>query len=200
MPPPPKLFTSTKPIIIVVLGADRVGKSTIVSKTLEQYKDIGTDATALHFSGPQPHHNSPIEQYTQPLDTVLDTMPEVIICDRGFSEVTFYDKFRRHVDISEEWAFAAESYFASRASKVHVFLFKRSWEWSRPHHIVEIREQYPAATPYFIRNQLLMREAEHLAYYEYMEDYLKNRSLLPHKIINPGYREPPNLLLCLNAS
>jgi len=190
---------STKPIIIVVLGADRVGKSTIVSNTLKQYKDIDIDATALHFAGPQPHHNSPIEQYTQPLDAALDIMPEVVICDRGFSEVTFYDKFRRHVDISEEWAFAAESYFLSKASNVHVFLLKRSWEWSRPHHIKEIKEQYPSSTPYFIRNQLLMREAEHYAYYEYMEDYLKNRSLLPYKTLNPGYREPPNLLLCLKT-
>ena len=48
---------STKPAIIVVLGADRVGKSTIVSNTLEQFKAKNTDVVALHFAGPQPHHN-----------------------------------------------------------------------------------------------------------------------------------------------
>jgi hypothetical protein len=190
---------STKPTIIVVLGADRVGKSTIVSNTIEQFRDADIDAASLHFAGPQPHHNSPIEQYTAPLDVVLDAMPEVIICDRGFSEVCFYDKFRRHVNISEEWAFAAESYFATEASKVHVFLIKRSWAWSKPHHVIEIKEQYPNATPYFVRNQLLMREAEHYAYYEYMEDYLKNRSLLPHVVFDVPDNHSPDLFRYLGA-
>jgi hypothetical protein len=190
---------STKPTIIAVLGADRVGKSTIVSNTLEQFRSKGIDATSLHFAGPQPHHDSPIEQYTQPLESVLDSMPEVVICDRFGAEVCFYDKFRRHVDISEEWAFAAESYFASKASKVYVFLIKRPWAWSKPHHVIEIKEQYPNATPYFIRNQLLMREAEHYAYYEYMEDYLKNRSLLPHVVFDVSSNHSPDLFRYLGA-
>lgn len=190
---------STKPTIVVILGADRVGKSTIVSNTFEQFTDNDIDAAVLHFSGPHPHHNSPIEQYLQPLESVLDTMPEVVICDRGFSEVCFYDKFRRHVDISEEWAFAAESYFASQATKVHVFLIKRPWEWSKPHHTIEIKDQHPNATPYFIRNQLLMREAEHHAYYKYMEDYLKNRSLLPHVVFEITDNNSPDLFRYINA-
>ncbi len=178
----------SKPVIIVVLGADRVGKSTLVTRTLEEFESQNIDATALHFSGPKPQHNSPIVQYIEPLETVLQTSPDVIICDRGFSEVCFYDKFRRHVAISEEWAHAAESYFSAKASKVHVFMVKRDWEWSRPHHIVEIRQQEPDASLYYVRNQLEMRRAEHYAYYEYMEDYLKNRSLLDHTVLlNPEY-------------
>jgi hypothetical protein len=190
---------SNKPTIIVVLGADRVGKSTLVSNTIQQFKTKDIDAISLHFSGPKPDHNSPIEQYIVPLDCALDAMPEVVICDRGFSEVCFYDKFRRHVNISEEWAFSAESYFSSKASKVHVFLLKRSWVWSKPHHILEIKEQYPDATPYFIRNQLLMREAEHRAYYEYMEDYLKNKSLLPHVVFDVPGNHSPDLFRYLSA-
>lgn len=178
----------SKPVIIVVLGADRVGKSTLVSRTLEEFQNQNIDASALHFAGPQPHHDSPIRQYIEPLECTLDTYPEVVICDRGFSEVCFYDKFRRHVLISEEWAHSAESYFSSKASKVHVFMIKRDWEWSRPHHIVEIRQQQPDASLYYVRNQLEMRQAEHYAYYEYMEDYLKNRSLLDHTVLlNPEY-------------
>ena len=190
---------SRVPTIIAVLGADRVGKSTLVSDTLSRFRDENIDAVSLHFAGPQPSHNSPIEQYTAPLESVLDTLPEVVICDRGFSEVCFYDKFRRHVDISEEWAFAAESYFFSRAAKIHVFLLKRDWEWSKPHHVIEIKQQHPNATPYFIRNQLLMREAEHHAYYEYMEDYLKNRSLLPSTTISPSGNQRPDLFRYINA-
>lgn len=189
----------SRPTIIVVLGADRVGKSTIVSNTHEQFKEADIDSTVLHFSGPKPHHDSPIEQYIVPLEGVLDTYPQVVICDRGFGEVCFYDKFRRHVDISEEWALASESYFSSRASKIYVFLIKRPWEWSKPHHIIEIKEQNPDSSSYFIHNQLLMRKAEHYAYYEYMEDYLKNRSLLPHTVFNLTDNTSPDLFRYVGA-
>jgi hypothetical protein len=186
---------SSKPIIITILGADRVGKSTLAATTANNFKSRrGLDCIQLHFSGPQPHHNSPIEQYTILLENALEDHPEVIICDRGFAEVTFYDKFRRHVDISEEWTHSAESYFASKASELHTFLLIRPWDWARPHHIEEIKLLHPNATVYFIRNQLLMREAEHYAYYEYMEEYLDKRSLLPHRKLQANYREPPDLI------
>lgn len=175
-----------KPTTVVVLGADRVGKSTLISKAFEKFKQQDLDAITLHFSGPQPHHSSPIEQYIKPFDVALDSMPEFILCDRGFSEVCFYDKFRRHIDISHEWAQAAESYFLSKSSTMRVFLLERPWEWSKPHHITEIKEQYPESTAWWIKNQLKMREAEHYAYYEYMHKYLDNFSLLPYtKLHNP---------------
>jgi hypothetical protein len=186
---------SSQPIIITILGADRVGKSTLAEKTAKDFRSrLGLNVIQLHFAGPQPHHCSPIEQYTVPLDATLGDKPDVIICDRGFAEVAFYDKFRRHVDISEEWVFSAEAYFSSRASKLHTLLLVRPWDWARPHHIVEIKEQYPDASEYFIRNQLLMRETEHHAYYEYMEEYLDKRSLIPHRKLMVNYREPPDLI------
>lgn len=191
---------SSKPIIITILGADRVGKSTLASTTSDKFRSRqNQDCISLHFSGPQPYHNSPIEQYTLPLENALEDRPEVIICDRGFAEVAFYDKFRRHVDISEEWVHSAESYFASKASKVHVFLLIRPWDWARPRHIEEIKLLYPDATEYFIRNQLLMREKEHHAYYEYMVEYLDRRSLLPHLKLHVGHREPPDLVNLITA-
>ncbi len=173
----------SKPVTVVLLGADRVGKSTIATNTIKELGRQNFDASFLHFSGPQPHHSTPIQQYLEPFDSVRETMPEFIVCDRGFSEVCFYDKFRRHVDISQEWAQAAESYFLEKSQKVHVFLVKRSWEWSKPHHKIEVLSLYPDCSAWFVKNQLAMREAEHYAYYEYMENYLSKHSLLPHKII-----------------
>jgi hypothetical protein len=173
----------SKPVTVVLLGADRVGKSTIIWNTLERFRRRDIDATSLHFSGPKPHHTNPIEQYIEPFDSALETMPEFILCDRGFSEVCFYDDFRRHIPISHEWAQAAESYFMKRSSDVKVFLLKREWEWSQPHHLVEVREQYPDATAWWIKNQMKAREAEHHAYYDYMHNYLNNHSLLPHTVL-----------------
>lgn len=187
----------SNPKTIVVLGADRVGKSTIVSKTLEQYRSEGIDAVSLHFSGPQPHHNSPIEQYIQPFNLALDSSPEVVICDRFGAEVSFYDKFRRNINTSEEWARSAESYFASKSSKISVFMIKRSWEWAYPHHVKELNLIYPEATLYFISSRLEARKAEHHAYYEYMGNYVKNRSLLNCTILDLGDNDSPDLCECV---
>lgn len=176
----------SRPVTAVLLGADRVGKSTIVSNTIERFRRKDVDATALHFSGPQPHHSSPIQQYIGPFDSVIETMPEFVICDRGFSEVCFYDEFRRRITISHEWAQSAESYFLERSQRLHVFLVERDWEWSQPHHLTEVMNQYPNASAWWIRNQMEARKAEHYAYYNYMHEYLNNYSLLPHTVIcNP---------------
>lgn len=173
----------SKPVTVVLLGADRVGKSTIIENTLRRFRHRNIHATALHFSEPQPHHSSPIEQYIGPFNSVLERTPEFVLCDRGFSEVCFYDEFRRRISISHEWAQAAESYFLERSSDVKVFLLEREWKWSQPHHLIEVREEYPEATAWWIKNKMKAREAEHYAYYGYMHNYLNRYSLLPHTVL-----------------
>jgi GTPase SAR1 family protein len=173
----------SKPITVVLLGADRVGKSTIVNNTIKKLEMDGYDVMSLHFSGPQPHHSSPIQQYIEPFDMAREAYPQVIVCDRGFAEVAFYDKFRRHIDISHEWAQSAESYFLEKSLDVRVYIVKRDWEWSQPHHVTEILEQNPDATAWWVKNQLAMRRREHEAYYDYMFQYLNNYSLLPHTVL-----------------
>jgi hypothetical protein len=188
----------SKPITVVILGADRVGKSTIATNTVKKLEADEYDATLLHFSGPQPYHSSPIQQYIEPFNLACETYPQVIVCDRGFAEVAFYDKFRRHIDISHEWAQSAESYFLEKSLDVRVFIVRRDWEWSQPHHVAEILDQHPDATAWFVKNQLEMRRAEHYAYYEYMQDYLDNRSLLPYTVLKDAPKDH-DVSHCINV-
>lgn len=183
------LFLPMLPRIIAVLGPDRVGKSTLVENSYNVINEFA-NVEKLHFSGPQPHHNSPIEQYIEPLNkvTTRDTA-EYILCDRGFSEVCFYEKFRRNIIISPEWAVAAESYFFAVSKSIDILVVERSWEWAKENHIKEINELFPDATPYYKRNQLLVREEEHKQYYAYMKNYLENISTLPYQIIQPKLGE-----------
>lgn len=177
---------SMKPTIFAVLGADRVGKSTFIDASYNTIFDFNPKISKLHFSGPKPEHNTPIDQYIFPLNDLLrNEKPEYILCDRGFSEVCFYEKFRRNIVISDEWAVAAESYFKAVSSEIHILMIQRPWEWSKPKHIQELNELYPTASNYFKRNQLLVREKEHAEYYNYMLRYLENISTLPYQIIQP---------------
>lgn len=109
-----------------------------------------------------------------------------MICDRGFSEVCFYEKFRRNLEISEEWANSAESYFSAYSETIKVFLVERTWQWSLPHHIIELKSLYPGCSDYYLEMQLKARQKEHEEYYAYMKDYLANRSLLcDFRVISP---------------
>jgi hypothetical protein len=177
------------PQTIVILGADRVGKSTIVENTKNDLISRDICVRSLHFSGPQPHHHTPIQQYIDPFQSALDQEAQVVICDRGFSEVCFYEKFRRHIEISEEWANSAESFFSAYSQSIKVFLVERTWEWSLPFHIIEINTLYPGCSDYYLEMQLKARHKEHVEYYAYMRDYLANRSLLSDiQIIAPTSR------------
>lgn len=166
------------PKTIVVLGADRVGKSTIVANTEKDLIARDICVKTLHFSGPKPDHHTPIQQYIDPFCKALEDQAQVVICDRGFSEVCFYERFRRRIDISEEWANSAESFFAAYSSDIKVYLIERDWEWSLPFHIIEISSMYPDCSDYFMKMNLQARKKEHEEYYSYMKDYLKNNSLL----------------------
>ena len=115
--------------------------------------------------------------------------PEYILCDRGFSEVCFYEKFRRNIIISPEWAVAAESYFASSSKTIDVLLVERSWNWARNHHTDELDQLFPDASSYWKRNQLLVREEEHKQYYYYMHEYLEKMTTLPYQVIEPKLGE-----------
>lgn len=177
------------PRIIAVLGPDRVGKSTFVENSYNVISEFSS-VSKLHFSGPKPHHNDPITQYIEPLNKVMSSeSPEYILCDRGFSEVCFYEKFRRNIIISPEWAVAAESYFASSSKTIDVLMVERSWNWARNHHIDELDQLFPEASSYWKRNQLLVREEEHRQYYNYMRNYLETITTLPYQIIEPKLGE-----------
>lgn len=160
-----------KPKCVAIMGPDRVGKSTLIKNLYESLTESGKKVVILHFSGPQPRHNSPIDQYIIPLDGVLKDSPEYIICDRFGAEVCFYEYTRRHVDISEEWARSCESHFLSKTD-LSVFMVKKPWCWSLPHHRVEILEQYPGCTEWFMNMKLEERKYEHEEYYRYINNFI----------------------------
>lgn len=167
----------SKPKCIAIMGPDRVGKSTLIQNLKEHLEKNEKKVEVLHFSGPKPYHNSPIDQYTQPLENALFQSPDFVICDRFGAEVCFYENIRRNVNISEEWAKTCESYFMSRTD-LDVYIVKRDWVWSLPHHKEEILYLYPESTKWFMDMKLQERHYEHISYYAYMESFMEKGSII----------------------
>jgi GTPase SAR1 family protein len=154
--------------VIIVLGADRVGKSTLISSLYSHFsKDYTTEC--LHFSGPQPHHNSPIDQYLLELERVKTS--ELVLCDRGGAEVCFYEKYRRNHNIPIRWAKLFEKYLKDNFTSFQYVLLKREWAWCMSKHVSEIMALNPDCTSWWLDLQLEVRRSEHIAYYKYMNKY-----------------------------
>lgn len=151
----------------MILGADRVGKSTLVGHLQKEL-----NGQIFHFSGPQPEHNSPIDQYIIPLSQSLSSPHENIICDRGGCEVCFYEAYRRGIEIDISWVHSFESWCLSNFSNVFVIVVRKDWDRLMiRRHLNELSELYPNATSWYKMSQLTARENEHNDYYEYMYDY-----------------------------
>lgn len=178
--------------ILIILGADRVGKSTLVQSVSRHLKSRDKTYTNLHFDGPKHWHNSPIQQYTEAIDLVPSSV-DWVICDRGGSEVCFYEKYRRNIDIDHTWAQRFEEYVETNFAWHKTILIKRDWEWCRPHHIEEINRLWPNCTDYWRNSQLNMRKAEHECYYEYMDRYFSYISKLMPTILETNELTPKQI-------
>ena len=165
---------STK--ILIVLGADRVGKSTLISKVSDHLEANNLSYKSLHFSGPKPHHQSPICQYLDEL-TSLHPSLDWVLCDRGGAEVCFYEKIRRNITLDLGWSVKFEEYLKDYYSVVKIVIVKRDWHWSMPKHSDEIYEWFPNCSDYWFMTQMKMRELEHKSYYEFMQHYFSEVSM-----------------------
>lgn len=176
----PSLSAPKLPKILMFFGADRVGKSTLIASIEKILVDDGKKVKIAHFSGPKPHHHSPIEQYTEVLDPLFkEGFYDFILCDRCGSEVVFYDSWRRRVNTSNQWALSFESYIISQAETARIFLVEKDWEEVEQYHIQEILDQTGKnCSQFYINMELETRRKEHYAYYDYMQKYLRNTTTL----------------------
>lgn len=182
----------------MVLGPDRVGKSTLVKKIDISLQGRGASTACLHFSGPKPWHKTPIDQYILPIESVPPTT-DWIICDRGGCEVCFYEKFRRGVSIDISWALKFEDYVSSHFKTYKTLLLKRDWEWSEPKHLEEILLLNPNCSDSFIRQELSQRFKEHHSYYKYMSRYFKNHSKHSARVLKTNDLEDHQLYKILRV-
>jgi hypothetical protein len=173
-----------------VVGADRVGKSTIIkelkNELLKNYSE--KEIAIAHFSGPGPEDNSPIDQYTRVLDKI--TTP-VVICDRFGSEVCFYEEFRRRFTIPEDFAHSIESYAVSWSKRFALLYVTAEWQTVRPRHEQEILAENSECTIFYKNLLLKGREMEHYKYQDYMGSYLTKRTSLDSRDIYSVTAENP---------
>jgi hypothetical protein len=183
---------------IIVLGADRVGKTTAIRNTREGLERDGYTVTLCHFGGVSPKDHSPVQQFVDTLSTIGNTV-DYLILDRFVSDTLFYESYRYQLPpIPNYVAAEAESMLLEMSSGVRVVLIEHNWDGAmEDRHEQEIRSMWPGCTGYWLRNQIEKRRLEHEAYYEHTNRYLASTTLIRPGHIHrlPGHLVGPNPVL-----
>lgn len=166
---------------IIVLGADRVGKTTMVNNTSAFLRNNADyDVQVMHFSEIKPWHHSPVDQFREALTNIEAPGPDILLIDRFVSDTLFYEETRRQMPgIDPACSQEPESLLLEISNRVDVVILQQGWTQELiDRHIYELRSTNPRATTYWINAQLELRMKEHQNYYKHTAEYFKTNSLL----------------------
>lgn len=172
---------------IIVLGADRVGKSTTIKNTEKLLRDAGYRVKTMHFTGIQPHHHSPVEQFSSALEHGVDSRElDYLLIDRFISDTLFYEPYRYKMPkIPTSFAIEAESHLYALTQNVKVAILTCDWsEKMQARHVTEILEKNPESSRYWIVNQVNKVRDEHEAYYKHTSEYFSDLTTIVQRHIH----------------
>lgn len=154
-------------MLILLGGPDRVGKSTLAAELSE------------HSGYPVIHHSAPDKTWPRIFECYYQNLQagESQIWDRSYLCAYILERFRNnnHDHISD----VVELELALRSQPVIHIGVTRPWYWSAPLHLRELKELYPDAAPWFIRDKLLARQQEHHYYTDQMMFFYRNITMFP---------------------
>jgi hypothetical protein len=186
---------------IVVLGADRVGKTTSINATKTFLESAGKSVSILHFSQVRPEHHSPIDQFVTALDGLkAEVLPDYLLIDRFVSDTLFYEHYRNNFEqIDFSWAKSVESRLNSMCDQISYVMINKGWDQQLiERHILEIKQETKyTATDYWIGINLEVRRNEHIAYNNHTSNYLETLKKSGVKVVKKS--DQLNLLESLKA-
>jgi hypothetical protein len=186
---------------VIVLGADRVGKTTAIRNSREYLEGRGNSVTVCHFSGVSPKHHSPVQQFTDTLDEIDNALTDYLIMDRFVPDTLFYEPYRYQLPpVPKYIAHEPESMLLEMSERVSMVIIEHEWNMLiRERHEEEVRQLHPDCTGYWLAQQVQKRRIEHEKYYEHLEAYVRKTTLICKDDI---YRLPGHLFqseICLDV-
>jgi hypothetical protein len=179
--------------LVIFSGGDRVGKSTLIGN-FELYVRPQTCAV-YHHSAPPSNQSNIFDFYRDHVNEWLSTDKEWCLFDRSYPCSFILEEHRRRnhghmddvIDLELEWL------ADDRFKVVHVAV-EQPWNWSAKHHLIELKELFPDAAPWFIRDEYVARQKEHKHYYEQLFYFYRHITAFPNISYCPECDTVPWLL------
>ena len=154
--------------IIIISGADRVGKSTLAS-TMEE----AGFCRVIHH-GPPPLNRPLFSDLRDDIRLWLDSRDPQMVWDRAYvCSYCLYQPDVLDAILEFEWEF--------RDLNIRHWGLYESWNMVARRHILELEDEFPNEGNWFLRDQYLQRMESHRCYYKRLRYFYDNVTLFPHK-------------------
>ena len=166
--------------LVIFSGGDRVGKTTLINALQDRLGE--ENCSVYHHSAPPQDQNNIFDFYRDHIGEWVASDREWCLFDRSYPCSVILESHRRRnnghldeaVDFELELLQCAETFRV-----VHVSV-DRPWSFSAKHHLIELKELFPDAAPWFIRDEYVARMREHKHYYEKLYDFYEHTTAFPH--------------------
>lgn len=184
--------------MFVILGADNVGKTTMMNNSMlfvQETLNLSTDF--VHFSAPKVEDPYILYQYNQKLQTrltesVVKRETDYIYLDRAWPESKFYELNRRGRHVSYEECFECERAYLDFAKRwgyeISINVMFKPWNFVEKFHRFELENNKEFVKQSAALNNesvdIEERRLEHEKYYRFMIDYRDTREQMVPDIAN----------------
>lgn len=188
----------TKPMLIVVSGPDRVGKSTLIKQMADE---LGDSCLVLHHGPPPVDQKNIFDFYKDDIRGFIDNSHyKYAIFDRAWPCSYILEQHRRRNAGHFEDLIDLELWINDVLDGAVVHLAQlRPWSWSAPLHVEELREENPDAASWYIRDQYVSRMQEHKIYTEQLLDFYEDVTMYPNVQLTESVSAAKALGMCRQA-
>lgn len=184
-------------MLIIVSGPDRVGKSTLIKQMVDELRG---DCYVAHHGPPPQDRKNIFDFYRDDLTLWEESAKSYAIFDRAYPCSYILEQHRRRNAGHFEDVIDFEIELAKRVGDVVHLAVLRPWHWSAPLHIEELKELFPEASPWFIRDEYISRMQEHQLYTEQLLNFYDNITMFPNvQLLNESTDARAALSRCLQA-
>jgi len=184
-------------MLIIVSGPDRVGKSTLIKQMVDELRG---DCYVAHHGPPPQDRKNIFDFYRDDLALWWESAKSYAIFDRAYPCSYILEQHRRRNAGHFEDVIDFEIELAKRVGDVVHLAVLRPWHWSAPLHIEELKELFPEASPWFIRDEYIARMQEHQLYTEQLLNFYDNITMFPNvQLLNESTDARAALSHCLQA-
>jgi len=168
--------------IAIFSGADRVGKSTLISA---MHQHLGEDACeVVHLSEPPGDQDNIFDINRECVGQWVASGKKWLLFDRFYVCSFILEQFRRNnhghlddiIDLELELLQCSDTF-----NVIHVSV-DRPWSWSAKHHLIELKELFPQAAPWRIRDEYVARMKEHKEYYSKLYEFYEHTTAFPNVV------------------
>ncbi len=163
-------------MLLVVSGADRVGKSTLIEN---MWRAIDEETFIQHHSAPPRDQENILDVYQEAIDTWEMSGCKHAIFDRAWPCTHIYEQLRnKNAGFLEEVIDFEMNLRRRGINVVHIGQF-RQWCWSAPKHLVEVDELLAGKPQWAKRAEYLSRMQEHEQYSQMLLDFYDRVTMFP---------------------